>query len=343
MNNVSSLNSSAGEFSSNPAGGNRARIGGNEPSVAQEPVQDVGGQLSSSSSESSASRKTGMVKKLQFMTHLMRNLDMVVFAEICSLYYMECSFPRLLLRVIPHYFFLTPKSEDFLLLLPAHRSHVFAIFIPNILCIFLHMVGTLPRAGEATRGYLHGGVIVDFIGQKPPTSKLAFLLVDLMIMGVQCVMLAVHQERELLRKLILPARRGSTSASTTAPVPSTQDIDAEERGVLRDASIPHDETADMEMRPPSEARSWTVGESQEGNGLLERTSSRRAVAPDLTSVMRSGNAILGNFHIIQTVRMAGSNSDRITTDSLQTIGYTATLAAMAAERRARLEAQRRQR
>jgi hypothetical protein len=34
-------------------------------------------------------RKTGLVKKLQFVTHLMKSLDMVVFAEICTLYYME--------------------------------------------------------------------------------------------------------------------------------------------------------------------------------------------------------------------------------------------------------------
>jgi hypothetical protein len=34
-------------------------------------------------------RKAGLNKKLQFMTHLMRSLDMVVFAEICAMYYME--------------------------------------------------------------------------------------------------------------------------------------------------------------------------------------------------------------------------------------------------------------
>lgn len=34
-------------------------------------------------------RKAGLTKKLQFMTHLMRSLDMVVFAEISAMYYME--------------------------------------------------------------------------------------------------------------------------------------------------------------------------------------------------------------------------------------------------------------
>jgi hypothetical protein len=34
-------------------------------------------------------RKAGLTKKLQFMTHLMRSLDMVVFAEMSAMYYME--------------------------------------------------------------------------------------------------------------------------------------------------------------------------------------------------------------------------------------------------------------
>lgn len=42
-----------------------------------------------SSAERDRLRKAGLVKKLQFMTHLMRSLDMVVFAEICAMYYME--------------------------------------------------------------------------------------------------------------------------------------------------------------------------------------------------------------------------------------------------------------
>jgi hypothetical protein len=42
-----------------------------------------------SRSEASTYRKLGLGKKLQFMTHLMRSLDMIVFAEICTLYYME--------------------------------------------------------------------------------------------------------------------------------------------------------------------------------------------------------------------------------------------------------------
>lgn len=34
-------------------------------------------------------RKVGLKKKLQFMSHLQRNLDMIFFAYLCTLYYME--------------------------------------------------------------------------------------------------------------------------------------------------------------------------------------------------------------------------------------------------------------
>ena len=37
----------------------------------------------------SARAKEGLVKKLQFLTNLAHNLDMLVFAELCAMYYME--------------------------------------------------------------------------------------------------------------------------------------------------------------------------------------------------------------------------------------------------------------
>lgn len=37
--------------------------------------------------------KAGIAKKLEFFTHLMSSLDVVVFAELCVLYYMEYVLP----------------------------------------------------------------------------------------------------------------------------------------------------------------------------------------------------------------------------------------------------------
>jgi len=262
----------------------------------------------------------------------------------------RCSFPRLLLRVIPHYFFLTPKSEDYALLMPAHRPHAFAIFVPNILCMFFHLVFSLPQAGEETRGYLHGGVIIDFVGQKAPTSKLGLLVLDMVILAVQSLMLAVHQEREALRKLVNPARRtagaapaaapSATATAAAAPAVTLQDHDAEERGVLREDARTAGETDEIELRPLS------GNDMHEGEGTSDTTrllpgSALRQDNAELLGLLRSGNAVLADFHIVHTVRTVGNDYEQAAAHLTQTIGYTATLAARAAERRARLEAQTR--
>ena len=241
---------------------------------------------------------------------------------------------------MPHYFFLTPKSEDYALLMPAHRPHAFAIFVPNILCMFFHLVFSLPQAGEETRGYLHGGVIIDFVGQKAPTSRLGLLVLDVVILAVQSLMLAVHQEREALRKLVNPGRRtaGATATAAAAPAVTMQDHDAEERGVLRDDPRTAGETDEIELRPLSGDDIREGGDTSDTTRLLPGSALRQDNA-DLLGLLRSGNAVLADFHIVHTVRTVGNDYERAAAHLTQTIGYTATLAARAAERRARLEAQ----
>jgi hypothetical protein len=204
--------------------------------------------------------------------------------------------------------------------------------------MFLHLVTSLPTAGETTRGFMHGGIIIDFIGQKAPTSRLSLLLIDTVILAIQCLMLAVHQEREGLRKLVYPATRSVAvpGGGNILGVAAGQDHDAEERGVLRDATgtaASTEETDEIEMRTLTD-------DGQEGTRLLEGSSIRRAAHVDLTGLLRSGNAVLADFHVVHTIRTVGNDYERAAAYSLQTIGYTATLAARAAERRRQQEAQR---
>ncbi|KAK4240668.1 DSC E3 ubiquitin ligase complex subunit 4 [Achaetomium macrosporum] len=277
-----------------------------------------------SASQKQEKRRRGLAKKLEFISHLQKNLDMIVFVYICTLYYMECSLFRFLLRLLPHYSFLTPKDG---LLLPAEHPHIYTIFVPSVLCMLAHIFFALPEAGEATRGYLHGGVIIDFIGQKPPTTKLAFLFLDLVILGVQCLMLAVHQEREKLKKAAVPSLRTfSSSGDQTAQAvtaESTQDHDAEERGVLRDGVVEIHSSQEAERSPT------------DGDPTGDTYSSAVASA-DMVDILRSGNAVLSNFHVIHAVRSVGGGAQSAAAYSLRTLGYSATLAALAAERRSRL-------
>ena len=261
-----------------------------------------------------------------------------------------------MIRWVTQSLFISPRPEETFLNVPNY--HVSAIIVPNAICIFLHLVTSLPFAGEASRGYLHGGVLIDFIGQKAPTSRLSLLLLDFMIFGIQCLMVAVNMERDRIRKVVKPpgiistiAAAGAAAGGSSDPTPTTtQDHDAEERGVLRDAPT-LDETDDIEMRPLGGG-----GDQDEGDeraNLLERGSAGAGAGSGgseydgLLDILRSGNAVMSTFHVRQALRDTwnnrGNTPESAAAYTLQNVGYNATLAALAAQRRARLAAAAHQR
>lgn len=66
--------------------------------------------------------------------------------------------------------YLTPKPMG-LPMVPQKRSDIIALFGSGGFCFLWHVIASAPSAGELTNGYLHGGLIIDFIGQ----GKLRFL------------------------------------------------------------------------------------------------------------------------------------------------------------------------
>ncbi|KAK2004659.1 DUF1746-domain-containing protein [Colletotrichum falcatum] len=239
----------------------------------------------------------GLARKFDFMTQLLRNLDALVYAELCTLYYMECSILRFAVRVYGQHHWLTPKPDDYPLTMEAARSQVISVFVPNLICILLHIFTSLPTAGEAARGYLHGGVIVDFIGQKPPTSRFTFLALDCIILVIQCLMLAIHSDREKLRPIVRPVLfRLPPVLQETIGMASTQDLDAEERGVLRDSpGLEAEDTNSMELQP---LRPNGEGEHEQdagqGPSSRRRSSLHAASGMHLLDVLSSGNGIVGD-------------------------------------------------
>ncbi|KAI1312469.1 DUF1746-domain-containing protein [Xylaria venustula] len=307
-------------------------------------------QHDSSSSQNqslSASVKEGLSKKLDFLTHLSLNLDTLVYAELCILYYMDCSFFRLFIRWVAQTLFVSPKTEDTVLIVPNY--HVSAIVAPNLLCMFLHLISSPPEAGEASRGYLHGGILVDFIGQKAPSSRFTLILLDAVVLAIQCFMITVNIEKERIRNVIKPPRVNASPGAAIAVPVTTQDHDSEERGVSRDAPDTDEinETDSVEMRALDIDNSGGVNEREpvggEGSRLLRQSGVRRmGQSEGLTDFLRSGNAVVGNFHIPQSLRNAwhsrGNSPESAAAYALQNVGYNATLAALAAQRRARLTA-----
>ncbi|KAG6293123.1 hypothetical protein E4U09_003120 [Claviceps aff. purpurea] len=320
--------------------------------------------------KSKKERNPGLVKKLSYVTHLLKSLDLLVFAELSGLYYMEyasptypslfdiaanieslrrCSMFRFLLRAVGQYMYLTPKDESFPFLMPAGRVHVLLVVVPNLICMLLHLFTSLPRGPDFHRGYQHGGLIIDFVGQQPATYRIYYLIADLAILVLQCLMLTVHTQREQLRVLlktfrpILPELSGDMQATAIA-ARSLQDLDAEERGVLlhgQDVTTPAANLTTMEegggvaMRHAGGSLEAVEGDQNgEAGSLLQRSTSEECPRAPLSDIINSGNAVLGNYCIIQSVVSAAGDFERTAAHSLRTISYEATLATLQARRRA---------
>ncbi|KAH9220412.1 hypothetical protein DL95DRAFT_520054 [Leptodontidium sp. 2 PMI_412] len=281
-------------------------------------------------------------KKFEFINNLTLHLDILIYAELCILYYMDCSLFRLLLRAVNQMMFLSPKPQ-FIPAAPIHRPYIGAIFGPNIICILLHILTARSEAGEAMRGYLHGGVIIDLIGQKGPTSKFHLVLLDLLVLGLQCFMLAVHVERERLIAVKDALSSTVPTAGTDVPreaVVSAQNLDAEERGQRGDAIVTSE--GDMEMQPmmpqndgPSSLRNEVDDErNEERERLLAEPPAPQEEADDGTlDILWSGSAIVADFHVMHTLRRQWLDYGNATESAIQTVGFSAELAAVTASRR----------
>ncbi|KAG6157293.1 hypothetical protein E4U37_007519 [Claviceps purpurea] len=325
------------------------RTGGDDDDDAASRVRAPSMSRRRRKKKSKKERNPGLVKKLSYVTHLLKSLDLLVFAELSGLYYMECSMFRFLLRAVGQYMYLTPKDESFPFLMPAGRVHVLLVVVPNLICMLLHLFTSLPRGPDFHRGYQHGGLIIDFVGQQPATYRIYYLIADLAILVLQCLMLTVHTQREQLRVLlktfrpILPELSGDMQATAIA-ARSLQDLDAEERGVLlhgQDVTTPAANLTTMEegggvaMRHAGGSLEAVEGDHNgEAGSLLQRSTSEECPRAPLSDIINSGNAVLGNYCIIQSVVSAAGDFERTAAHSLRTISYEATLATLQARRRA---------
>ncbi|KAG9235763.1 hypothetical protein BJ875DRAFT_458364 [Amylocarpus encephaloides] len=286
-------------------------------------------------------------KKLEFIGELTSHLNMLACVELCVVYYMDCSLFRLLLRGVNQMVFLTPRPAALQVDMIVHRPFTYAIFGPNILCMLLHMFTARSEAGETMRGYLHGGIIIDLIGQKGPTSKLHLVFLDCLILMLQCVMLAAVVERERLSKVMKAyATPNVAGNSTRAPVPTMQDHDAEELGVVRDAET---ENGDIELQPlPSLTNPDSIPTSPEPALDIEDNDHTHLLAEpppreergDGLDTFWSGRVIIADFHVLRVIRRHWLDYGLMNRDStgaaLQNVGFRAEVAALAANRGLRL-------
>lgn len=304
-------------------------------------------------------RNPGLKKKLEFVTHLLRGLDSLVFAEMSALYYMEygthksfqrvprdgktdhrssrCSMFRFIIRAIGQLMYLSPKDESFPFLMQASRSQVALIVFPNLWCMLVHLFAALPRGPDYHRGYQHGGLVIDFVGQKPPAYRIYYLLADVLLLGLQCLMLAIHVEREKLRLSLKTFRPLAVdTALEVATARTIDDLDAEEQNIrslgpsVADASGQDDGIELQPLRRSSSRRRRRYTSDSDSQASLEDDDISRS---RLSDILTSGNALLGEYHVLHCMRVATTELERTTALSLQSIGYRATMAALDARRR----------
>lgn len=182
--------------------------------------------------------------------------------------------------------YLMPKPKGF----PEQnvpQPYVGGVLGTNLLCLVFHLFNSPPEAGEATRGYLHGSLLIDFIGQQGPTSKLRLVLLDIVILLLQFLTLAVTKE-----KTDLEAKKDAELPSAIRSESNNQDHDAEERGEIRGTSLGTDgiELQDLggsdpagvmqEVEPPAQSHTFALSDN-----------------------IASGRALIGEFYLVDSARL----------------------------------------
>jgi hypothetical protein len=264
------------------------------------------------SSQNARVKTVKSIAKVAFIDRLLRDLDILIYCQLSALYYMDCSIILFAMRAIVELIFFTPKAPPF----EPTRSQPFvgAIIVSNLVCMVFHAFLIRPEAGEETRGYLHGGLFIDFVGQAP-VSVYRLLLFDLLIFLIDFIMLGLIIERVKTKGTPTPlptSPNPNTAADTsTEATPDTeesqpQDHDAEERGVLRQEN--DDETMSPGRHSSDAPHSSGIDEEveEERTTLLadpadaESGSAARGEHP--MDTFAAGEAIILNMSFLGTFR-----------------------------------------
>ncbi|CAI7574851.1 unnamed protein product [Penicillium glandicola] len=267
------------------------------------------------SSQSARVKKVQSTVKVAFIDRLLRDLDILIYCQLSALYYMDCSIILFALRAIIELIFFSPKAPPFE---PTrNQAFVSAIIGSNLICMLFHAFLIRPEAGEETRGYLHGGLFIDFIGQAP-VSVYRLLSFDLLILLVDFIMLALIIERVKTNGTPAPAPTTTntdaatdTTADTSPDAESqsqSQDHDAEERGFLRqgDSDEPISPAHDSSNSPPSSGIDIDEEVEEERTTLLadpadaESNSGVRGEHP--MDTFASGEAVIVSMSFLGTIR-----------------------------------------
>ncbi|USW54935.1 Putative DSC E3 ubiquitin ligase complex subunit 4 [Septoria linicola] len=244
-------------------------------------------------------------KRIELLDDLLRNVDMLVYAELSAVYYLDCRTFLFSLRAVVQFYHLTPKP---LIFSRVRSNHSLGIIIgSNLLCILLHCFFAAPSAGEITRGYLHGGLIMDFIGQRGASNRLYLVLLDLLVLALQLVHLSAFTLWQRLRDGL--AGTVTRPASIPAARPA-QTVEDEERGVRR--SVEQARAEDIEMQSLTLGGTTRTGLGDTAGAETDDSTGSEGAAGDffqprqtdahIFDAFNSGQMVIADLDLAQTVK-----------------------------------------
>jgi hypothetical protein len=188
----------------------------------------------------------------------------------------------------------------------------------------MHLIFSVTQGTELSRGYTQGGLFIDFIGQIPP-SKLRLVVMDVMIWVLQLVMLCVHIEHERIKKGL--SGKDTLAEFLAAFGIQVRTMDEAERGAS--PTVVFGPNGEIQLQNFGE-RSTEIGEDESGsddgasrNLLDERdhTADSQEDTGGPLDVFYSGNAIIGEFNVVETVRQVWKAQNNAAQAALLTAGY----------------------
>ncbi|KAL8950751.1 MAG: hypothetical protein Q9222_003225 [Ikaeria aurantiellina] len=280
-----------------------------------------------STPERNEHHKKGIVKKhkARFLAHFIRQLDVLIYLQLSVLYYMDCSFLSFLARAMNQAFYFTPKPPGMNPVIVGNRPQIVIIFGLNLLSMFFHSIYIPPTAGEAMRGYLHGGILIDFVGQKSPVPRARLIMSDLLVLSLQLVVLSVTLEKNKLGDPLALSAEGIQSRDEGA-----QTHDLEEQGIRSSEGAEGMELRSLQL--PSEAQ-MDGDEDRESDEQLGRSEEVASVHSE--DVVYSGQCVIADVPIADTIRSQWKQSSTEQTVNPSNGSLGAVAAAEMARRRLR--------
>lgn len=175
------------------------------------------------------------------------------------------------------------------------RPNILLILALNALCLFVHFFTDAPTASEVTRFYMHGSIIIDFIGQRAMggwTSKMRLCAMDLLVAALQVTAIGVVAEL-LVKKDVVKSVNVMSEGRAGERVGDAVRRFWEATGI---GSVGGRRGgADVEMQPLRDGR------RREDEG--EEEEEQQAQVPRSPMDMyNSGQAVVADLNLVDTVR-----------------------------------------